>query len=272
MFRVEQKRTGFTAAASLLTVTYHLTVRKIRGRHSSPGAAIMATMFQMLVMLGFFYLMTGLFGVRRIGIHGDFVLYLLTGIFTFLAFNRGLGAVCGAEGPNSMMMAHAPMNTTVAIASSALSALYLQLVSIALLGFAYHVVAGPVEIQDPVGFLGMILFSWASGCSIGLVFLALQPWAPRLSNLLRTVFLRANMLFSGKMFIANAMPYGLYKMFAWNPLFHIVDQARGYVFINYEPRTTTLAVPFWITVAAVVIGLIGEFYARKHRSQGWWGH
>lgn len=271
MFTVERKRTGLAAAASMLAVTYHLTVRKIRGRHSSPGVAILSTVFQMLVMLGFFYLMTGLFGVRRIGIHGDFVLFLLTGIFTFISFNRALGAVCGAEGPNSPMMAHSPMNTTVAIASSALSALYLQLAAIFILGFGYHVVAGPIEIEDPLGFLGMILFSWASGSAIGLVFLALQPWAPRLANILKTVFLRANMLFSGKMFIANAMPYGLHRMFEWNPLFHIVDQARGYVFINYEPHTTTLAVPLAITVAAVMIGLMGEFYARKHRSQGWWG-
>ena len=270
MFRVEQKRTTFAAAASMLSVTYFLTVRKIKGRHSSPGAALFSSMFQTIVMLGFFYLISNLFGTRRIGIHGDFALFLLTGIFTFMTFNKAVGAVSTSEGPSSSLMAHAPMNTVVAIVSSALGSLYLQIASMTIIAFCYHVVAGPVEIEDPIGFIGMVLFAWACGSSIGLLFLALMPWAPRLTGLLKLVLLRANMLFSGKMFIANAMPFNLHRMFEWNPLFHIVDQARGYAFINYEPRTTTLLVPFWITVGALMIGLMGEFYARKHSSQGWW--
>lgn len=270
MFRVERKRTRLSAAASVLSVTYVLTVRKIKGRHQTPAAALFTSMFQIVLMLGFFYLMSSLFGVRRSGIHGDYVLFLLSGIFTFIVFNKALGAVSGAEGTNSPLMAHAPISTFAAIASSALSALYLHAVAIAIMGFVYHVAVGPVEVADPIGFLGMILFAWASGGAIGLVLLAMRPWAPRLINILKTVLVRANMLFSGKMFVANAMPYHLHHWFEWNPLFHIVDQARGYAFINYEPQTTSLAVPAYITLGALMIGLMGEFYARKHNSQGWW--
>ncbi|MCV2867361.1 ABC transporter permease [Defluviimonas sp. WL0002] len=251
-------------------MTYVLTVRKIKGRHQNPAAALFSSMFQVILMLGFFYLMSTLFGVRRAGIHGDFVLFLLSGIFTFMTFNKALGAVSNAEGPGSAMMAHAPMNTVASIISSAVSTLYLQVAAIVIIGFFYHVLVGPVDIDDPVGFVAMVLFSWASGSALGLVFLALSPWAPKTTGILRTVFLRANMLFSGKMFIANTMPYNLHHWFEWNPLFHIVDQARGYAFINYEPQTTTLAVPAYITLAAIMIGLMGEFYSRRHTSEGWW--
>jgi ABC-type polysaccharide/polyol phosphate export permease len=38
---------------------------------------------------------------------------------------------------------------------------------------------------------------------------------------------RANMIASGKMFVANALPGFMLAMFGWNPLFHCIDQARG---------------------------------------------
>jgi hypothetical protein len=31
---------------------------------------------------------------------------------------------------------------------------------------------------------------------------------------------------------ANTMPYFMLAMFDWNPLFHLIDQARGFTFIN----------------------------------------
>ncbi|MGB7261148.1 MAG: ABC transporter permease, partial [Albidovulum sp.] len=51
--------------------------------------------------------------------------------------------------------------------------------------------------------------------------------------------------------------------------FHILDQARGFVFINYNPQKTSLEYPIYVTLALMMLGLMGEFYTRKHASLSW---
>jgi ABC-type polysaccharide/polyol phosphate export permease len=167
------------------------------------------------------------------------------------------------------MMQHAPMNTIVAILSSALSALYIQVLSLFLILFIYHVAWNPIEIAHPVGAFGMMLLAWFTGCALGLVLLALKPWLPSFVSIVAMVYQRANMIASGKMFVANALPGYMLAMFDWNPLFHIIDQARGYAFINYFPRNSSWEYAFWIGVGCIVIGMMGEFYTRKHASISW---
>jgi uncharacterized membrane protein len=52
----------------------------------------------------------------------------------------------------------------------------------------------------------MLLLAWFSGVAIGMLFLGLKPWAPGLANIVQMIFTRTNMIASGKMFVANAMP------------------------------------------------------------------
>jgi ABC-type polysaccharide/polyol phosphate export permease len=77
------------------------------------------------------------------------------------------------------------------------------------------------------------------------------------------------MIASGKMFVVNMLPPTMYKMFSWNPLFHNIDQARGFIFINYFPHKTSLMYPVYVGIVLVMLGLIGEFYTRRHASLSW---
>ena len=105
--------------------------------------------------------------------------------------------------------------------------------------------------------------AWFSGVAVGIIFLAIKPWAPRLVSILRMVYLRANMITSGKMFVANALPGSLLAVFSWNPLFHSVDQARGFIFINYTPHFTSMTYPLYLSLTLLVIGLMLEFFTRQ---------
>ena len=58
-------------------------------------------------------------------------------------------------------------------------------------------------------------------------------------------------------------------LFRWNPLFHAIDQARGYAFNNYFPHHTNWQYPLFLCAGLVLIGLMGEFYTRKHASTSW---
>ena len=61
--------------------------------------------------------------------------------------------------------------------------------------------------------LGMLLLSWASGVAIGMVLLALKPWMPAVVGIFTQVYSRANMIASGKMFVANTLPSFMLAMF-----------------------------------------------------------
>lgn len=167
------------------------------------------------------------------------------------------------------MMQHAPMNTVVAITSAAIGALYVQVLSMFAILFIYHVAFTPFTIDQPLPAFGMLLIAWFTGCALGLVLLALKPWFPTFVSIFSTIYQRANMIASGKMFVANTLPSYMLAMFDWNPLFHAIDQSRGYVFINYTPRYSSWEYAWWVGVVLVMVGLMGEFYTRKHASISW---
>ena len=133
----------------------------------------------------------------------------------------------------------------------------------------YYAIFTPFVIMDPVRAFGMFLVAWFSGCAVGMVFMAAKPWAPGFIGIASSLYQRANMIASGKMFLANTLPPSRLVMFSWNPLFHSIDQGRGYIFLNYDPINTSLMYPIYLSIALIMIGLMGEFYTRKHVSQSW---
>lgn len=231
--------------------------------------SLVLNMLQAVIFVLAFFVMFSLLGLKGAAIRGDFLLYIMSGIFLFMTHTKTMGAVVGAEGPASPMMKHAPMNTAIAILAAALSTLYIQMLSLLMILFVYHVAFTPVVIEQPMGALGMLLLGWFSGLGVGLVFLSIKPWYPNLVSVLNTVYARVNMIASGKMFVANSLPNFMLAMFDWNPLFHQIDQARGFVFINYTPRNTSVEYPLYVALVLLTIGLMGEFYTRRQASLSW---
>lgn len=270
MFQVHQKKQrGFFTAIAILELIYHSTVREIRKSHGNALIGLILNMMQTLVLVVTFYVMFSILGLRGSAIRGDFLLYIMSGIFLFMTHTKAMGAVVGSPGPTSAMMLHAPMNTVVAICSSALAALYIQILSVLVVLFLYHTAITPITISQPVGAFAMLLLAWATGVSIGMVFLAAKPWAPSFIGLAATIYARANMIASGKMFLAKTLPGWMLSLFDWNPLFHVIDQCRGFVFINYVATVSSISYPVKVTIALTMIGLMGEFYTRKHASISW---
>jgi ABC-type polysaccharide/polyol phosphate export permease len=166
-------------------------------------------------------------------------------------------------------MKHAPMNILVSIAAAALGSLYIQVLSLAVVLAVYHLAVTPVVIDQPAGAMGMVLLAWFSGLGVGMLFLALKPWVPDFVQIASQIYMRANMIASGKMFVANTMPTFLLPFFDWNPLFHAIDQARGFTFINYQPMHTDALYPLWVGIGCAALGLMGTYYTRQHASVSW---
>jgi ABC-type polysaccharide/polyol phosphate export permease len=258
-----------SSEAGIGELIYHGAVRKVRSGHANALVGLLMNIFQTVMLLVVFYLMLTLMGARTVAIRGDFVLYLMSGIFMYMTHAKALGAIAGSEGPASAMMKHAPMTTAIAIGSAALSSLYLQTLSMLTVLGIYHIAFNHITILDPVMAYAMFLVSWFSGCAIGMVSLALKPWMPGLAGFGFSLYGRANMIASGKMFLANTMPGYMLVYFTWNPLFHTIDQTRGFVFINYHPHYSNLWYPIYVSLVLMMIGLMGEFVTRRHASVSW---
>ncbi|WP_338549561.1 ABC transporter permease [Roseovarius phycicola] len=269
MFQNTRKATLLGSVITLTEVIYHATVRDIRKAHGNAFMAILTSILTTVIFVLAFYFMFSILGLRAAKIRGDFLLYMLSGVFLYLMHIKTVSAVAGADGSTSPMMQHAPMNTVVSICSAALGALYTQVLALFIILLLYHTLINEIEISQPVPAFGMFLLAWFTGCAVGLLFMALKPWFPTAANLLKTVYTRVNMIASGKLFVANALPGFMLAMFDWNPLFHIIDQTRGFVFINYYPRNTSYEYAFIVGCVLLIIGLLGEFYTRQHASSSW---
>ena len=269
MFQTPTPRTGMGSGIRLATLIYHSTVRQIRKSHGNAVIGLLLNMMQTIILVIAFYFMFAVLGLRSNAIRGDFLLYIMTGIFLFMTHTKTMGAVVGSEGPASAMMKHAPMNTIISISAAALGALYIQVLSMVVVLFIYHVAWQPISIYDPIGCLAMVLLSWFSGLAVGLVFLAIKPWAPGFTAIASSIYSRANMIASGKMFVANTMPGYILAFFTWNPLFHTIDQSRGFAFINYNPHFSSPWYPLYLSIGLMMIGLMGEFFTRKRASISW---
>ena len=227
------------------------------------------SILQSLLLVVIMYVTFDLLGLRRIAVRGDFMLYVMSGVFMFMTHIKTIGAVAAAEGPTSSMMMHAPMNPIISICGAALSTLYQQVLSASVILFAYHALWTPITIDQPVGMMLMLLVAWFCGIGIGMIFMAASPWQPQTVGILRLIYQRANVIASGKMVLANTTSPELRSLFDWNPLFHVIDQARGFIFLNYTPRYTSIEYAMIFGMACLMIGLMAEFFTRQYASASW---
>jgi len=269
MFQKVAPRSNLQSGLNILELVYHSIVRSVRQTHGNAIVSLLMNMMQAAIMLAMFYVMMLVLGMRTTAIRGDFMLYIMSGIFLYMTHVKTVSAVAGSEGPSSGMMLHAPMNTVISMLSTALSALYLQVLTMFTLLFLYFMLWQRFEIDQPLGAFGMLLAAWYTGAALGLLLLAIKPWFPVAVGIMTTVYTRASMIASGKMFVANTTPEYLRKMFDWHPLFHVIDQCRGYVFINYTPHHSNYWYSLAVGLTLMTLGLMGEFYTRRSASKSW---
>ncbi len=271
MPKTRRNRTVFGAAVAFIELLYHSIVRDIRKQSGGAALGLGVVIAQNLVMLAVFALLYTVLGVRSLAIRGDFVVFMLTGIFLFLTHNRAIKSVMNSSSPVDAMNLHPSMNTLLAIATSALSGLYMQLLTIGLILFVVSIFRGGLEFYNPAGLLFPYFMAWASGVGVGMLFLVASPFAPKVVPIISQLYRRANMITSGKMLPANYMSAGMVKWFAWNPLFHAIDQERGAAFVNYFPHRSNMEYPVIFTLVAIMFGLMVEAWLRKNMSASWGG-
>ncbi len=269
MFLPVAPKTNVRSFFATLELIFHVAVRDIRKSNSNAVVGLIVNVIQSTMMLATFWFMFNVLGLRGSAVRGDYMLYMMSGIFMYMTHVKTVRAVSKAEGPTSAMMKHAPMNTIVSIAGQSLAALYQQVLAALVILFVYNTVFNRIEIEYPVAAFSMLLLAWIYGIGVGMVFKAAMPWAPDFFKVAMTVYTSANMIASGKMFLANSLPTRIMFWFSWNPLFHIIDQARGFVFLNYNPHYTSITYAVVFSLVMIFLGLLGDTFTRQYASASW---
>lgn len=248
-----QPRHLIAAICDSLDIITQAAVRDVV--RSGPGLtrALAQSVLQSILLVGSFFVMSGALGLSGPAIRGDLLIYLMTGVFLFNLHARTVMAVLASEGSTAevRMYRASPILMTL---GSALGALYVQVITALLLFFAYHVFWKAIDIRPLLNGLPLLVILWMGSIGTGQVLLAVKKIAPRMAMSLAQAWTRVAMLTSGSMFVANALPAKILPMVSWNPLFHLIDQMRGAVFVNYSSHISSAAYPAIASVCAIIAG------------------
>nr|WP_325252156.1 ABC transporter permease [Amylibacter sp.] len=250
------------------TLVYHTTVREVRKSNGNAVQALLMEVLQAAMVVIFFYVMITFLGLRGVAVRGSFILYVLTGVFLYMTHNKAISAVSGG-GPVNPMLQHAPVTTFMMIVSGALASLYVQILAVLVITFVANVLIEPFTVYNLRRVALCFFIAWFSGVAIGIIFLSLRPFAPATVKIVEQIYKRANMIFSGKMFLANKLPSSTLVFFTWNPLFHTIDQSRGAAFVNYTAHHTSLDYAIYLSLVLICVGMMLEHFSRNTVSESW---
>lgn len=265
-----RKTNTFIEVIRFMSLSYHGAVKDVRSQHRNALVGLFMEMFQSLSMVAFFALfIIVLSRGANLGVRGNFILYVMTGVFLYMCHIKAMQKVVQSGKPTNPMLQHAPVTTLLNIVSASLGGLYLQVLSIGVLLFITHMAWEPVEFYD-LKRAGLCFFiAWFSGFCVGILFVSLGVFFPQPVVILSVIYARINMIFSGKMVLASTLPAMILPAFSWNPLFHAIDQARGATFINYTAKVTSLEYAIWCSVGVMIVGFMIEHWGRKYASESW---
>lgn len=250
-------------AMGFLGLVYFTTVREVRLESGNAMLGMLSAVSRTLMLVFMFWVLFEVIGLRSSIIRGDTVMFLVSGILLFFMHNSTVQKTVQAGTFSSPIMNHAPMTPTLLIISSALSNLYLHIFAIGIIFAGLFVFTGELEIYNWQGIALPFVLAWFSGMIMGLLFLIMKPFAPKLMSIVSLLYQRANLITSGKFFVANMLPTSILPFFAWNPLFHSIDQMRGAIFVNYFPRNSSNEYTLVFCAIGLIVGLMIEFWLRR---------
>lgn len=251
------QRTALGRVLKFLDLLYVKTVNTIRTKNGNAVKGLFLSVVQMVVMFIFFYIFMKFSGMDKLAmIRGSFVLFMLSGVFMYITHIQTLAPVATAAVPVGGLTMHAPITSILLIVAAACSSLYVSTFSILLILFVVHTLVEPIVIENPAKLAYCFFLVWLSAVAIGVLLGGVKPFLPSFFNMLRMAYMRLNMVFSGKMFTGNSLPIIALPYFTWNPIFHIIDQTRDALFINYTARHTNLTYPLVASIFILAVGII----------------
>ncbi|MEM7236492.1 MAG: ABC transporter permease [Pseudomonadota bacterium] len=243
---------------------YALTVRDLRSEHKSAAIGILMPAATMLITSLIFYWFMNFIGGRSAPIRTDFLTFIFAGFMVFFFHIRTLGAVTSAM-TNEGMLKHKRATPFLLICVKAFGAGYKMSLAMLILMAANYLFRDVWAMQDGLVYLFCLFLAWLGAVAIGIMMMAINRYFTW-GALIQTTYIRICFLTSGKFMVAAQTPNFMRDVMGWNPIFHILDQLRGAMFVNYAARTTDLLYPVAVYGSLIVVALLVENFVRTNYS------
>lgn len=93
MFQPTVRKTAAGRALSIFELMFHGAVRSVRRNHGNAVIGLLMNISQMVLFVVIFYVMFTMLGMKSSAVRGDFLLYIMSGIFMFMVHTKAMGAV-----------------------------------------------------------------------------------------------------------------------------------------------------------------------------------
>ena len=251
------------AVSAFFSLVFALTVRDLRTENRSAALGVlMSTGMVLLTALTFYFFMSFL-GGRSAPIRTDAITFTVAGFLVFFFHIRTVSAVAGSLKPG--MMRHSRASPFLFVCVKAFATLYKMTLATIILMTVNYLLRDVWEMQDGLTLIFILLTGWLGGIGVGIIMMAAQRYLVW-GNLIQMTYIRVCFFTSGKFFVAGHMPNWMRSAMDWNPLFHVLDQARGALFLNYSADTTSVLYPYAIYGAVLVLAMMIEQYVRVNYS------
>ena len=84
-------------AIETLEIIFHVSIRNLRKTHGNAVLGLFMSIVQSILLVITMYVTFDILGLRRIAVRGDFMLYVMSGVFMFMTHVKAVGAVAAAE-------------------------------------------------------------------------------------------------------------------------------------------------------------------------------
>ncbi|MEM8840788.1 MAG: ABC transporter permease [Pseudomonadota bacterium] len=258
------RQTFWVAVSSFIGLVYSLTVRDLRSEHRSAALGILLPALTVIVSVAVFYFFMVFIGGRPAPIRTDALTFIFSGFLIFFLHINTVNTVANAMSKEALLR-HKRATPFLLVCVKAVGTGYKMIFVLILLMVLNYLVRDQFEMKNGLRFIACLFLAWIGAVAIGVILMALTRYLSW-GTLVQTTYVRVCFLTSGKFMVASQMPGFLRDVMGWNPLFHVLDQFRGAMFLNYGARTTDLLYPVAVYFPLLVIAMLVENHVRTHYS------
>ena len=176
-------------------------------------------------------------------------IFVATGILPYVLFRQTISSMTRTLIANRYLLYFQPLTTQNILFSAALVELLNTIITSLVIFSAIIILFGAAMPSDILTVYLAMGQAWALGASAGSLFAAVGRWSDSVSRAIPLV-LRPMFWISGIFYIATELPLAAQELFAWNPLFHVIELLRAGFFLGY---VSPIADPVYVCSTIILL-------------------
>lgn len=218
-------------------VIFALVRRDVYSRFSGNFIGLGWAYIAPLVWIAATYFAFILFG-RTVPVYTDMISFIISGLIPYAGFRYVVTNVSRTNATIQRLLIFPTVKIEHAVAGAALIETANIILVFGLVWFGNYLAFDNAEADNPLQWLEGIILACGLGASYSYLFVALTEYNAVFRQL-GAVILRPAFFISAIFFTANELPDRILPFFAWNPLLHAIEIARGGMLLHYESRVAT---------------------------------